>query len=306
MQKSANKNLNWDDLRFFLEVARAGTASAASRRLSVDYTTVARRIRSLEESLGALLFDKSRSNGFTLTVDGQHLVRHADTMEAAMEAAMAEVSGTGSALSGHVRIGCTEAFGTYFVAPHMAEFQDRYPNISIDILPVPHFVNLSRREADIAITLERPARGPYICSKLCDYRLKLYATPEYLAQHPPITCIEDLTQHRFINYVNELAFSAQLLYLDELVPGAQSTLRSTSALAQYHAVLQGRALAILPCFIADADPRLVAVLNTKLSIIRQFWLSYSEDLRRLKRVTEVAQHLINATSNNCDLLMGES
>ncbi|MBQ0715048.1 MAG: LysR family transcriptional regulator [Paraperlucidibaca sp.] len=306
MQKSANKNLNWDDLRFFLEVARAGTASAASRRLSVDYTTVARRIRSLEESLGALLFDKSRSNGFTLTVDGQHLVRHADTMEAAMEAAMAEVSGTGSALSGHVRIGCTEAFGTYFVAPHMVEFQDRYPNISIDILPVPHFVNLSRREADIAITLERPARGPYISSKLCDYRLKLYATPEYLAQHPTITCIEDLTQHRFINYVNELAFSAQLLYLDELVPGAQSTLRSTSALAQYHAVLQGRALAILPCFIADTDPRLVPVLNEKLSITRQFWLSYSEDLRRLKRVTEVAQHLVLAAQANNSLLMGSS
>lgn len=300
------KNLNWDDLRFFLEVARAGTASAASRRLGVDYTTVARRIRSLEESLGALLFDKSRSTGFTLTVDGQHLVRHADAMEASMEAAMAEVSGTGSALSGHVRIGCTEAFGSYFVIPQMTAFQDRYPNISIDVLPVPHFISLSRREADIAITLERPARGPYICSKLCDYRLKLYATPEYLAQHPPIITPNDLSAHRFINYVNELAFSAQLLYLDELVPNAKSMLRSTSALAQYHGVLQGRALAILPCFIADADPRLIAVLDEHVVITRQFWLSYSEDLRRLKRVTEVAQHLMSAARESSGMLMSRT
>ncbi|MEO6698276.1 MAG: LysR substrate-binding domain-containing protein, partial [Paraperlucidibaca sp.] len=203
-----------------------------------------------------------------------------------------------------VRIGCTEAFGTYFVIPHVVAFQEHYPNISIDVLPVPHFVNLSRREADIAITLERPARGPYICTKLCDYRLKLYATPSYLAQHAPITCTADLAQHRFINYVNELAFSAQLLYLDELVPGAQSTLRSTSALAQYHAVLQGRALAILPCFVADTDPRLVPVLANDLSITRQFWLSYSEDLRRLKRVTEVAQHLMNSARAHHNVLMG--
>lgn len=217
---------------------------------------------------------------------------------------MAEVSGTGSALSGHVRIGCTEAFGTYFVTPQMVAFQERYPNISIDVLPVPHFVNLSRREADIAITLERPARGPYICSKLCDYRLALYATPAYLAAQAPITTRDDLSTHRFVNYVHELAFSAQLLYLDELVPGAHSSLRSTSALAQYHAVLQGHALAILPCFMAGGDARLVPVLADELSITRQFWLSYSEDLRRLKRVTEVAQHLLQAAQRHSGLLMG--
>ncbi|REH37705.1 LysR family transcriptional regulator [Paraperlucidibaca baekdonensis] len=299
------KNLNWDDLRFFLEVARAGTASAASRRLGVDYTTVARRIRSLEESLGALLFDKSRSTGFTLTVDGQHLLRHAETMEAAMEAAHAEVSGTGSALSGHVRIGCTEAFGTYFVAPQMANFQDHYPNISIDVLPVPHFVSLSRREADIAITLERPARGPYVTSKLCDYRLKLYATTDYLAHHPRITSIDDLKAHDFIHYVEALAFSPQLLYLNDIVANARSRLRCTSTLAQYHAALQGRALAILPCFVAEQDPRLVAVLADTVRITRHFWLSYSEDLRRLKRVTEVAHHLIEAAHRQKHWLMGE-
>lgn len=304
MHKNTKRQTNWDDLRFFLEVVRAGTASAAAKRLDVDYTTVARRIRALEEAMGALLFDKSRSNGFTLTLDGQQLVGHAEAMEGAMQAACEQVSGTGSALSGHVRIGCTEAFGTYFVIPQMVAFQEHYPNISIDVLPVPHFVNLSRREADIAITLERPARGPYVCVRLCDYKLSLYATPEYLAAHAPIRCREDLRDHRFINYVQDLAFSSQLLYLDEMVPGASSPLRSTSVLAQYHAALQGRALAILPCFMAASDARLVPVLAAELSVIRKFWMSYSEDLRRLKRVTVVAGHLADRARASEDFLLG--
>lgn len=304
MQKSTKKQANWDDLRFFLEVVRAGTASAAAKRLDVDYTTVTRRIRALEESMGALLFDKSRSSGFTLTPDGQQLVSHAEAMESAMHAASEAVSGTGSALSGLVRIGCTEAFGTYFVIPQMVAFQDLYPNIAIDVLPVPHFVSLSRREADIAITLERPARGPYVCTRLCDYKLSLYATPGYLDAHAPILRREDLRGHRFINYVHDLAFSAQLLYLDEMVPGAHSPLRSTSVLAQYHAALQGRALAILPCFVAAGDPRLVPVLPDELSVTRQFWMSYSEDLRRLKRVTGVAGYLAERARASEAFLLG--
>lgn len=290
MQKNNNQP-DWDDLRFFLEVARTGSASAAARILQVDTSTVTRRIHALEERLGARLFDKSRHSGFTLTRDGQQLMTPAEAMETAVQAACEAVSGSGSALSGHVRIGCTEAFGSCFVAPQMALFQDQYPHIRIDILPVPHFVNLSRREADIAITLDRPQRGPYVCTRLCDYRLRLYATPAYLAAHAPITGKADLSQHRFVNYVQDLAFSPQLLYLDDVVPQADSPLRSTSVMAQHQAVLQGRALAILPCFLADDDPRLVAVLPETVSITRQFWMSYSEDLRRLTRITRVAAYL---------------
>ena len=194
-------------MRFFLEVARARTASGAARRLGVDYTTVSRRIRALEQSLGALLFEKSRTSGFVMTVEGQRLVSHAETLESTLLVACEQVFGTTGGLAGHLRIGCTEAFGSCFITAQMSHFLVHYPHISADILPVPHFVNLSRREADIAITLERPERGPYVCSRLCDYRLRLYATPEYLANHPPIACREDLSGHPFVTYVEDLAFS---------------------------------------------------------------------------------------------------
>ncbi|EJM37630.1 transcriptional regulator [Pseudomonas sp. GM33] len=307
MQKRTTQPpLNWDDLRFFLEVARARTASGAARRLGVDYTTVSRRIRALEQCLGALLFEKSRTSGFVLTVEGQRLVGHAESLESTLLVACEQVFGTTGGLSGHLRIGCTEAFGTCFITAQMSHFLEHYPNISADILPVPHFINLSRREADIAITLERPERGPYVCSRLCDYRLRLYATPEYLANHPSIGCREDLSSHPFVTYVEDLAFSFKLLYLNDLMPGANCRLRSTSVVAHYHAALEGRALAILPCFLAGPDPRLCEVLPGEVEVTRQFWMYYSEDLRKLKRVTLVADYLRACAELNRPLLMGES
>ncbi|MGV8842462.1 MAG: LysR family transcriptional regulator [Pseudomonas sp.] len=307
MQKNTTiDRLNWDDLRFFLEVARTRTASGAARRLGVDYTTVSRRIRALELSLGALLFEKSRAAGFVLTVEGQRLLGYAETLESTLQAACEQVSGSSMALSGHLRIGCTEGFGSYFVTAQMSRFLEGYPHISLDVLPVPHFISLSRREADIAITLERPERGPYVCSKLCDYRLRLYATPGYLASHAPIHSRESLSGHRFVSYIDDLTFSPKLLYLNDLVPGAISQLRSTSVVAQYHAALEGRALAILPCFIASADPRLCEVLPDEIEVTRQFWIYYSEDLRRLKRITLVAEYLRACAELNRPWLLGES
>lgn len=308
MQKSNNPaaRLDWDDLRFFLEVARTQKASSAARRLGVDYTTVSRRIATLEKALGALLFEKSRSTGFSLTMEGQRLLVHAETLESTLQTACEQLSDTHLAPSGQVRIGATEGFGSYFIAPQLSFFQERYPGIALEVLPVPHFVNLSRREADIAITLERPERGPYVCRKLCDYRLRLYATADYLASHPPIAGLADLQRHSFITYVDDLAFSPELLYLERILPEASSGLRSTSVIAQYQAALRGHALAILPCFVAEPDARLVALLPEQIQITRHFWLYYREDLRRLRRITLVTDYLRACTDANRDFLLGET
>src|ERR1700692_4113341 len=106
MQKSTApgiSNLNWDDLRYFLEVARTQRASGAAKRLGVDHTTVARRIRELEAALGTVLFDKSRADGFVLTSDGQRLLAYADTVETTVQSAAEQITGGAHSLSGHVR-----------------------------------------------------------------------------------------------------------------------------------------------------------------------------------------------------------
>ncbi len=308
MQKNITSlsSLNWDDLKFFLEVARTRKASSAAKRLAVDYTTVSRRISSLETSLGTLLFEKSRTNGFILTAEGQNLLGYAEAIESTLHMACEQVSGSGVALSGHVRMGCTEGFGSFFVTPQLSHFVEAYPAISVDILPLPHFISLSKREADIVIALERPEHGPYVCCKLCDYRLQLYATQEYLDQHPPIRRPADLARHPFISYVDDLAFSSELMYLANVLPGANANLRSTSVISQYVAAQQGRALAILPCFLAAQDPRLQPVLADELTITRQFWMYCREDLRKLKRITLLWDYIRAVTEQNQGLLMGES
>ncbi|WP_050452050.1 LysR family transcriptional regulator [Candidatus Burkholderia verschuerenii] len=309
MQKDSKPDLgkiNWDDLRYFLEVARTQRASGAAKRLGVDYTTVARRVRALEDALGTLLFDKSRSGGFLLTAEGQRLLGFVDSMETTVQSATEQIGNTGHALSGHVRVGSTEGFGCFFLAPQLARFQDAHPNISVDLLPVPHFVSLSKREADIAVTLERPEQGQYVYTKLCDYRLQLYATRAYLDAHPAIRSKEDLRGHRFASYIDDLAFSYELLYLDRAVPGAVSNWRSTSVIAQYFATLQGRALAILPCFMASPDARLVPVLPDEIVVTRAFFLSCREDLRKLRRITAVWDYLRAAAEGNQRFLMGDA
>ncbi|HEX8594293.1 MAG TPA: LysR family transcriptional regulator [Pseudomonas sp.] len=298
--------LNWDDLKFFLEVARTRKASLAAKRLSVDYTTVSRRISSLEASLGTLLFEKSRNNGFVLTAEGQRLLGYAESIESTLHMACEQVSGSSMALSGHIRMGCTEGFGSFFITPQLSHFLDDYPAISVDILPLPHFISLSKREADLVIALERPEHGPYVCCKLCDYTLRLYATEQYLENHAPLRSSADLAAHHFISYVDDLAFSSELLYLSNLLPGAQAQLRSTSVIAQYQAALQGRSLAILPCFLAAQDSRLVSVLEEEVKITRHFWMYCREDLRKLKRITLLWDYIREVTELNRPLLLGQS
>lgn len=283
--------LDWADFSYFLEVARTERLGEAARRLGVDYTTVSRRIRALEAALGTLLFDKSRSSGFVLTTEGKRLLSFAETMERTVDGARDEIGGDGQALEGRVRMGSTEGFGIFFIAPRMAGFRARYPHLEVDMLPVPRTVSLSKREADLAITIERPERGPYVCSKLCDYHLRLYGSADYLKSHPVIVTPEDLGRHEFIGYIDELVYSNELLYLERYVPKPRMMLRSTSVSAQYQAVRQGMGLSILPCFIADTDPTLVPILRDEIVVERSFWIYCHEDLRKLRRVVALWDYM---------------
>ncbi len=298
--------LDWDGIRYFLEVARTQRVSAAAIRLGVRHTTVSRRIHALEHELATVLFDKSKSTGFTLTEEGIRFFAYAEKIEGTLLSAREDVSGQSQILSGHLRVGCTEGFGNYVLAPLMIDFQRRYPAITLDIMPVPRFISLSKREADIAISLERPQRGPYLCTKLMDYSLKLYGAGTYLQSRPPIRSTDDLAEHSFIGYVEELLFSDRLRYLEDIVPTDRVIFKSTSVIAQYQAALQGRSLAILPCFMAAQDARLQPILEDKITVTRSFWMYCHEDLRESKRVMALWDYLKKSVQINAALLRGDS
>ena len=210
--------LDWDNVRVFLELTRSAGLVDAAKKLGIDHSTVSRRMRKFEEQVGTQLFDRNYV-GYQLTPEGHRLMEYAETMESTVFAATEELGEHNRLLSGQVRLGATEGFGAVVLAPHLAQFCGRYPHISVDLIAVPRFVSLSKREADVAISIERPLSGPYVVTKLSDYRLKLYATPAYLARHAPITGVAQLAQHPIIGYVDDLVFSAELRYMDNVGVG---------------------------------------------------------------------------------------
>ena len=295
--------MNWDDLKVFLQVARSETLSAAATRLNVDPSTVSRRIHKLESQLETQLFDRS-VEGHELTEHGRQLLQTAAAIEQQTTAAVEILQGKNLEEKGNVRLGMTEAFGNYFIAPAMAGFCEQHPQITVDLLPLQRFVKLSQHEADLAVTVEKPTNTTLVVSKLCDYQLRLYASREYLARHAPITSLAELQQHQVISYVDELIFSNQLCYLERYVPDIVPVFRSTSVVTQFMAVKQGLGLAVLPCFLAREADELVPVLTEDIRIIRSFWIAAHPERKRLARVNSVWQHLKQAAEAQSELLMG--
>ena len=282
--------MDWDNLRFFLELARTGTLVSAARRLAVDHTTVARRIQALEKEVGTALFSRE-AGGHRLTEAGRRLQPQVEAMESAFLAVESAAPASREGLSGLVRIGATEGFGTVVLAPQLALFAQAHPKLVIDLLAMPRLVHLSRREADIVISLERPARGPVVVTKLTDYTLRLYASKQYLAAHKPIKTREDLRGHSFISYVDDLLFSKELQYLDELHRPDAFALRSTSVLAQHRAVVAGAGIAVLPAFVAEQDKALRSVLSGQANFTRTFWMSMPAETKHLARMQAVWEFL---------------
>ncbi|WP_150302667.1 LysR family transcriptional regulator [Pseudomonas saliphila] len=297
--------MDWDNLRFFLELSRAGRLTTAARRLGVDHTTVSRRVQALEKSLGVALFIRD-TTGYSLTEAGRSLLPQVEQMEGASVKIEQALPNPGESLSGQVRIGATEGYGTLILGRQLSELSQRHPHLHLDLLALPRAVRLSRHEADIVITLERPERGPFIITKLTDYVLRLYVGKDYLQKHGPIRNRDDLSKHRFVSYIDDLVFSKELLFLDEIAGSGAVGLRSTSLLAQQESIAAGAGLGILPAFSADADTRLQVVMPEQIRFIRTFWMLMPIELKDIARMRVTWDFLREMAERERGRLMGGS
>jgi len=295
---------NWNDLRFFLELSRQGKLILTAKKLNVDHTTVSRRIAELEQALNARLFDKS-PRGYQLTDAGLRLLPFAESMESQSNMAYQDISGKDARLSGTVRLAAPEAVGTQVIAPRMAEFRATHPDIELELVAETRLMSLSKREADIAITLARPESGRLIAWKLTDYILKLYGTQAYLDQHPPIRKAADLSGHDFVSYIDDLIQLPELKFLETVIKNAKVVFRSTNVSAQYQAVLGGLGLSLAHCFMASQDERMVPILTDQISVKREYWLIVHEDLRHVARVAAVCDFLTDLMKSQQRLMLGK-
>lgn len=284
--------MNWDDVRVFLAVARAGQILGAARRLELNHATVSRRVAALEHALGTKLF-RRLTTGSELTIEGERFLAVAERIEADMIAARAEIAAESDEVAGTVRIGAPDGFGVAFLAPRLGRLTERHPALSIQLVPVPRSFSLSRREADIAITVERPTEGRLVAAKLVDYTLGLYASRAYAQRHGLPATIAELKRHRLIGYVPDLLISLSLDYGPEIVPDWQASFAVSSALGQVEAVRSGAGIGILHTFIARSEDDLVAV-EVAPPIRRAYWLVYHETVRPLRHVQAVSAFIAAA------------
>ncbi|MEP3345934.1 MAG: LysR family transcriptional regulator [Litoreibacter sp.] len=279
----------WDDLRVFLAVARTESLSRAGKTLRLDPATVGRRIARLEASLEATLFMKS-PQGYALTQAGARLVARAQVVETAIINAQEDTSSGAEALTGQIRIGAPDGSANYLLPQVCAAICADHPGLEVQIVALPRVLNLSKREADMAITVSAPTAGRLISQKLSDYHLHLVASRDYLAKAPPLNGLEDLKNHKIIGYISDLIFDAELDYLSE-IGSPQTSFSSNSVSVQLNWARMGAGLVIGHDFALPSAPELTRVLTDEFSLKRSFYLVRHADDRNISRLRLFAQEL---------------
>lgn len=300
--------MNWDDIKLFLEVARSERLSIAAKRLAIDASTLSRRLHKLEESLTTKLFDRT-VDGHVLTPDGTKLLEYARRMELDAGQAFDDIKEQKNLNSGRVRIGVTEAFGSFFIAPHLMSLKQAFPNIQIELVHFARDVKISRNEADIAIAVEKPKSTSTIITKLCDYQLQLYGHANYLDNIDHEIKLNNLGNYEWVSYVDNLLFTEQLSYLKELSAklcvSIKPSFQSTSITSQYSAIKSGLGIGILPCFLAEQDASLVKLCINDIRLVRSFYLVTHPESKRVSQVNTVWEYLKQLAQQKSNLLMPE-
>lgn len=277
--------MDWERVRIFLEVARAGQILKASARLKMNHATVARQLTALERSLNAKLLERHTS-GCTLTEAGESLVSAAERAESEFLRVGSTIGGATEAITGTVRVGAPDGLGNYFLADHLGTLAARHPRLVIQLVPLPRTFSLSRREADIAITLDRPKQGRLILSKLTDYTLSVYAAERYLEREGAIISQAELAGRLFVTHVEDFAYSRALDYASVLGRLMSRRYECGSVVAQMEAVRAGHGIGILHDYAAWRYPELRRLLP-EVRFVRSYWITSHPDTHETRRVQEV-------------------
>ncbi|MCJ9750850.1 LysR family transcriptional regulator [Neorhizobium sp. BETTINA12A] len=294
---SNNQNFTWDDLQYFLAVARSGQLSTAARQLRTSHATVSRRIDRLEFALKVKLFERN-PRGYVLTSMGQRFIETAERIETEADRLQADVASGTTAQRGVVRLSTPEGFANFFFADKIRSFCDSHPNISLELVTIQQIMSLSRKEADIAVSLDPPKEGPYLTEKLTDYSLNVYGAKSYLSKVGPIRSRQDLLSHPFIGYIEDMIFAPGLDYLGDVHPGIKARFQSSSIFAQLTATLNGLGLCVLPHFITRVQPDLEIVLPDEVELRRGYWLMCHRDLSQIPRVRMVTDYIFQSVRAN--------
>jgi len=276
--------LDWNDLRYFLAIFRAGTFAGAARELGVEHTTVGRRLSALETALGARLFIRG-PDGLVPTGPGRDMLPLAEEMAARAQAIERRLSGNDDRMEGTVRVSISEALSGYLVR-RSAGLRERHPGLMVEMLIGNHACDLLRGEADLAVRARPVTEPELVVKKLLCAGWSLYASPSYVSRKGALSDAACLDGHDVIGFDDSMSGTPGGLWLNDHAKGANVAMRGNSVVAVLNAAIGGMGIAAIPCFLGAGEPQLQR-LTPRVIGARDMFLVVHPDLARVARVRAV-------------------
>ncbi len=291
--------LDWDRVRIFHTVAEAGSFTRAADRLGLSQSAISRQIGALEEDLGSPLFHR-HARGLVLTEQGEILLETARELAKRMAAVQTALRESRDVPAGLLRVSTTVGVGTLWLTSHLGEFLDRYPEIALSLIVSDTEMDLSMREADVAVRLHRPTQADLIQRRLMTVHTHIYASPDYLSRHGEPKAATELDRHRLITYGDSAPPPVTSLNWilhagredDEHIEPRRPSLTINNVYGMLRATETGLGLASLPDYLAVAGRRLTRILPELEGPSFTAYFVYPEELRTSKRVAVFRDFLL--------------
>jgi len=295
----ADRELEWNDLAVLMAVCRSGSLSGAARELGQNHSTVFRRVSSIEERTGVRFFERL-SNGYKMTAAGEIALRYAERVESEFLSLGREVVGQDARLRGNVRITGPESLTSIILPGALRAFTQEHPEVQLDLVGTSSVLDLTRREADIAIRATRKPPDITLGRKVCRFRFGVYASPDYVkvnqgrALHEMHWCIVSGFEGWLVPHVFKR--------LEDAKP--QTLLTGDSTHITLHAAATGVGVTVLPCSMADPDPRVTRIGDPIEPLTLDLWVLTHSDLRHTARVKVLMEYLYDYLGSQRALFEG--
>lgn len=296
--------MEWSDVRFFLEVTRAGSLGAAARRLKVDQTTVARRLKALEDALATTLFERT-PEGVALTAAGEAIREASAQMEEAAIAVERRASGADGRPTGTVRVTTTDLLGARVLVPALERLRENHASIDIEMVTGPQLLDIGRREADVAVRLGQPGSTQLVGRRLGTLGYAAYGSTAYLAAHPAGPPEGGLAGHCIVAYDESIRPAADMRIAGVPIRDARLAFRTNSPLVLLWAIASGCGIGEVACYLGDGHPGVARAWPELAPYQVDIWLLTHPDLHRTARVRAVLDALVAAFQEHAPRLRGE-
>ncbi len=288
--------MNWDDLKYFLAVAREGSISGGAKQLEIQHSTLSRRLRALEKNLATQLIERKKS-GYELTPDGEKLKKVALKMECQVLKVDGNLVGKESRLTGVLRVTAINNMASTILMPTFASFQKKYPDIELHIMVNNSYASLVEREADIAIRLTNTPLDTLVGKRLVTIASTVYASKNYLK-----TLAKKNNKPKWLG-VSCCGFHQA--WTKQACPDYNHQFYSDDTLLTKSALKQDLGLAYLPCFMGDPEKKLARFCEPNNSLNLGLWLLFHADLKRNAKVLAFREHMMTEISSQKRLFEGK-